>query len=144
GLAIISAPYAFASAGWALGTLLIAGFAVSTMLSLHFLSQALLEIDVFPASYSVACRRELPAWSLAVDICFLIITGGYCISYLIYIGALMPEVLASAGVENSFLLRRQLWITVTAVFVGPLAFRERLYALRRSTTLALLVIVAVI
>lgn len=140
GSGMLGLPWAFAQTGWILGSLLLLCSAVSSSFSLHILSICATKTPQ-PSSFYSVTEATLPKLTFLVDLAVFFQCFGVCISYLIVISGLMPQVLSGFGVHNGFITERVTWVIIGFCIVAPLACLKNLDALKYTSGFAMLFVV---
>lgn len=136
GSGILGLPYAFASAGWILGYILIVAAACSTTLSLHLLAICSTKVTP-PASFYRVTEATIPQFTFLVDAAVASMCFGVGVSYLIVIGGLMPDVCDFFGAASSPWLHREIWVILGFAVVAPISCFKTLDALKYTSAAAI-------
>jgi amino acid permease len=134
GAGMLGLPYAFAKAGWLLGTFLMCFCAASSFFALHELSICAAKTSKPSSFYSVAMLAA-PRYVWLIDFAVAIKCFGVATSYLIIVGGLMPEAMSQMGGSTAS-QSRELWIGIAFAIVGPIAFLNSLEALKFTSSLS--------
>lgn len=97
-------PFAFAAAGFVLGSVLIICAAVITTFSMHLLAICSLKVPP-PASFFKVAHASVPDIAFLIDISVACLTFGVGLSYLIVIGGLMPAAVEYMGASGIMINR---------------------------------------
>lgn len=138
GAGVLGMPYAFASAGWLSGTVLLTISAASSALAVHFLSVCTRKTKM-PSSFYAVADVAFPPARFAIDAAVALKCFGVATSYLIVVGDLMPYAM-EYWETPLFWQRRELWILLAFSFIAPLSYCESLDALKYTSGMSLLFI----
>jgi len=127
-------PFAFAAAGFALGSILIVWAACVTAFSLHLLAICSLKVPP-PASFFKVAHASIPEIAFLIDVAVASLTFGIGLSYLIVIGGLMPAAVHFMGGSGIF-ISRYVWICIGFCIVGPISCLKSLDALKYTSAAA--------
>ena len=128
GSGMLGLPYAFASAGWGLGSILLIFSCLSSAFSLHTLSLCAMSLPGPSSFYSVG-HHVMPAFTLVIDFAVAIKCFGVATSYLIVIGDLMPDVMEQFDAPE-FWHSRFIWVIFGFMIVAPLSCLRNLDSLK--------------
>ncbi|KAG5520063.1 hypothetical protein PMAC_001139 [Pneumocystis sp. 'macacae'] len=135
---VLAMPYAMSLTGVVAGVFIIVLSGFTNALGLYFLSCSAAKLERGKASFNSLAVMTFP--SLAFDFAIGIQCFGVCVSYLILIGDVMPQVVETFGgnlLKTSYLLSRHLWISVFIFIVMPFTFFRRLDSLHYISTVAM-------
>jgi amino acid permease len=140
GSGMLGLPWAFAQTGWILGTILLLGSAATSIFSLHILSICATKTPQ-PSSFYSVTEATLPNLTFLVDLAVFLQCYGVCISYLIVISGLMPQVLSGFGVNEGFITDRITWVIIGFCVVAPLSCLKNLDALKYTSGFAMVFVI---
>ncbi|KAG2225636.1 hypothetical protein INT45_012108, partial [Circinella minor] len=146
GTGLLAMPAALASVGLIPGIMVVFLSAITSGLGLYFLSRCAARTDGRNASFFAISKLTWPNLAIFFDLAIAIKCFGVAVSYLIIIGDLMPQVMASfseqGSVQDQILLDRRFWITVfMAIAILPLSFLRKLDSLKYTSVVALFAVV---
>jgi amino acid permease len=141
GAGMLGLPAAFSACGWAVGSILLFLFALPSAFGLQLLSDCADRVGRPSNLYAVA-EAALPRAGLIIDIAISIKCFGVATSYLIVVGDSMPLAMAALGAGGAW-GSRQLWSFLAALCVAPLAYLERIDALKVTSLISLLCVLIV-
>ncbi|KAI8372961.1 transmembrane amino acid transporter protein-domain-containing protein [Radiomyces spectabilis] len=145
GTGMLAMPSAVASVGIIPGVFVILFSAAASAAGLYFLSRCAARTEGRHASFFAISKLTWPRIAVLFDLAIAIKCFGVAISYLIIIGDLMPQVVASFshhGQTVEILLDRRFWITVFMVIaVLPLSFLRKLDSLKYTSLVALIAVI---
>ncbi|KAI9493525.1 transmembrane amino acid transporter protein-domain-containing protein [Zychaea mexicana] len=146
GTGLLAMPAALASIGLIPGIAVVFLSAVASGMGLYFLSRCAARTEGRNASFFAISKLTWPNLAVFFDLAIAIKCFGVAVSYLIIIGDLMPQVVASfsdhAGAQDQMLLDRRFWITVfMAMTILPLSFLRKLDSLKYTSIVALVAVV---
>lgn len=134
-----------ASVGILPGVFLIFFSALASGTGLHFLSRCAARTEGRNASFFAISKLTWPKVAFLFDLAIAIKCFGVAVSYLIIIGDLMPQVIASFtnhAVLPYFLTDRRFWITVFMLtLVLPLSFLRKLDSLKYTSLISLVAVI---
>ncbi|KAJ8654918.1 hypothetical protein O0I10_009312 [Lichtheimia ornata] len=144
GTGLLAMPAALASIGLIPGILVVMLSAAASGMGLFFLSQCASRTDGRHASFFAISKLTWPGMAIFFDLAIAIKCFGVGVSYLIIIGDLMPQVVASFSdyAQDPILTDRRFWITVfMASAILPLSFLRKLDSLKYTSLVALIAVV---
>ncbi|ORY95058.1 transmembrane amino acid transporter protein-domain-containing protein [Syncephalastrum racemosum] len=145
GTGLLAMPAAVASVGLLPGMLVIMLSGIASSMGLYFLSRSAARTEGRHASFFAISKLTWPNLAVFFDLAIAIKCFGVAVSYLIIIGDLMPQVVASFSHEaqaDDILMDRRFWITVfMATAVLPLSFLRKLDSLKYTSIIALVAVV---
>ncbi|KAI8147320.1 transmembrane amino acid transporter protein-domain-containing protein [Fennellomyces sp. T-0311] len=144
GTGLLAMPAAMASVGLIPGIIVIFLSAIASGMGLYFLSRCAARTDGRNASFFAISKLTWPNLAIFFDLAIAIKCFGVAVSYLIIIGDLMPQVIASFSdqTQGHILLDRRFWITVfMATAILPLSFLRKLDSLKYTSVVALIAVV---
>lgn len=137
GAGILAMPYAFKPFGLVLGIILIIICGIAASTGLYLQSYVSKYVPAQHASFFSLCQLTYPQLSVVFDAAIAVKCFGVGVSYLVVVGDLLPQIMATFT-DNSWLLSRQFQITVvTLLVVAPLCFMKRLDSLRYTSSIAI-------
>lgn len=134
GTGVLALPAAYASAGLLAGNTICIGSALLTILSLVLLDTTATRAKCEPTFYAM-CEAVLPGSGRVVDTAVIINCFGSACAYLVVFGDSLTSVLGG--------LPRQAWVGVAVAAVAPLCFLRSMDALRVTSLLGVICILAV-
>ncbi|KAI9271755.1 transmembrane amino acid transporter protein-domain-containing protein [Phascolomyces articulosus] len=147
GTGLLAMPAALASVGLIPGIMVIFLSAIASGMGLYFLSRCAARTEGRNASFFAISKLTWPNLAIFFDLAIAIKCFGVAVSYLIIIGDLMPQVMASfydhaTSTQDLILLDRRFWITVfMASAILPLSFLRKLDSLKYTSVIALIAVV---
>ncbi|CAO3701631.1 unnamed protein product [Rhizopus microsporus] len=145
GTGMLAMPFAMASVGIIPGVFFIFLSALASGTGLYFLSRCAARTEGRHASFFAVSKLTWPKVSVLFDLAIAIKCFGVAVSYLIIIGDLMPQVMASLTNHADlayFLTDRRFWITLFMLaLVLPLSFLRKLDSLKYTSLVALFAVV---
>lgn len=140
GAGVLGLPYAVATCGLVVGTLMMFLSACAGAFGLYLLVQCSDRCNSKSTpSYYTCAMETYPQVAFVIDTVVFIKCFGVAVSYLIVIGDLMPDVMryiTDVG-EDHILTNRLFWIGLFAVIIVPLCFLKQLHSLWFSSLLSL-------
>ncbi|KAL0079858.1 transmembrane amino acid transporter protein-domain-containing protein [Phycomyces blakesleeanus] len=141
GTGMLAMPSAVASTGLLPGIFVILFSGGASAAGLYFLARCASRTEGRHASFFAISKLTWPSIAVLFDFAIAIKCFGVAVSYLIIIGDLMPQVVASFASDTQpldLLMDRKFWITVfMAVAVLPLSFLRKLDSLKYTSGVAL-------
>ncbi|BFZ65387.1 hypothetical protein YB2330_006553 [Saitoella coloradoensis] len=138
GAGILAMPHALSSTGLALGCCAIVFAGCTSSLGLYLLSRCATRLEPGQASFFALAKRTYPSAAPIFDTAIAIKCFGVAVSYMIIIGDLMPQVIASLiSTPSPFLLERGFWISASLLVIIPVSFLRRLDSLKYTSIVAL-------
>ena len=154
GSGMLLMPFAFAKVGWGIAIVLVLFSGVASAFGMWLLTRVGILYDKLiqdqpdefrelrlmkPSFFSLAAITYPPLarfFDLAIGIKCL----GVSVSYLIVIGQYMPKIMGLMT-DSLFLTSKTTWIPFALIMISPLAFKQRLDALKTTSSIALLAVV---
>lgn len=139
GAGILGMPFNFAQTGLALGLFALTFFAMAQVLAMHFVALAVIEADGHGQECSLRALTVSAFQRFGLSrVAGLIMSAsvvafayGCCVSYIIVVGDLLPEVCAFFGVVSFPWLRREFWMTLVGWgILFPLSLFTNMSALK--------------
>lgn len=126
GAGLLAMPSALSKMGIFLGIFVIAWAGITSGFGLYLQTRCAKYVDRGHVSFNALSQLTYPNLSIIFDAAIAIKCFGVAVSYLIIIGDLMPGVVRgfAPGIDISFLLDRQFWIT--AFMYGHTMTRKKL------------------
>jgi len=135
GAGMLGLPFAFASCGFLVGPLMLLAFAVCSSTALILLSECADRVGR-PATFNSVAEKAIPGVGVIFDTAIAIKCFGVATSYLIVIGDSVPKAIAYFG-ATGILLERKLWTLAALSIAAPLAYAQKITALRYVSYVAL-------
>lgn len=159
GTGMFGLPAAFASSGYALGSLLLMAACMFAANGLRLLTMSAEKVGIRsdrPASFYSIASAALPQFTVAIDFAVALKCFGVATSYLITVGDCMVEAIryvfqnhldhmdsTAHSAASSFVASRQFWVLSAVIMVIPMSFHGTLDALHCASTLSLFLTYAV-
>ncbi|KAH9821696.1 transmembrane amino acid transporter protein-domain-containing protein [Melampsora americana] len=146
GTGMLAMSHAFASSGLILGflTVLISGLMSYFGLLLLSICATHQRIPHRRSSFNQISQITFPNLSFIFDLAISIKCFGVSISYLLIFGKLLPQVILGFHFtsihDDSFVLDRRFWITISMFILVPLSFLRKLNSLRYTSYIALIAV----
>ncbi|KAG0179540.1 hypothetical protein DFQ29_001952 [Apophysomyces sp. BC1021] len=145
GTGMLAMPSAVASVGLLPGIAIIMLSALASGAGLYFLACCATRTEGRHSSFFAISKLTWPRAAVFFDLAIACKCFGVAISYLIIIGDLMPQVIASFSNhtgDSELLMDRRFWITVfMATVVLPLSFLRKLDSLKYTSVVSLIAVV---
>ena len=135
GAGMLGLPFAFAACGFIIGPMMLAGFAICSIVALTMLSECADAVGR-PATFNTVAEKAVPGSGLAISAAVAIKCFGVATSYLIVIGDSVPKSVIALG-GSGILVKRQVWTLAALCVAAPLAYMKRITALRNVSLVAL-------
>ena len=134
GTGILALPYALAGTGLVLGGVFLCVAAAAGVLSLTMLSESACTAGR-PASFFSVCEAAFPRLSITVDL--IVVVNGFfaCLGFLI----VADDSFSKLSNQPS----RHVWTLLSLLVVTPLSLLRRLEALKFTSALSMLVLLAI-
>ncbi len=156
GTGMFGLPAAFASSGYALGSLLLMAACMFAANGLRLLTMSAEKVGIRsdrPASFYSIASAALPQFTVAIDFAVALKCFGVATSYLITVGDCMVEAIryvfqnhldhmdsTAHSAASSFVASRQFWVLSAVIMVIPMSFHGTLDALHCASTLSLFLV----
>ncbi|KTW32023.1 uncharacterized protein T551_00705 [Pneumocystis jirovecii RU7] len=137
---VFAMPYAMSLTGVVPGIFIIVLSGFTNALGLYFLSCSAAKLGRGEASFNSLATMTFPSLAVVFDLAIGIQCFGVCVSYLILIGDVMPQVVqtfSSNALKASYLISRHFWISVFIFIVMPFTFFRRLDSLHYISSVAM-------
>lgn len=128
GAGMLGLPRAFAECGWLPAPLLLMCFGAFSTAALIMLSECADAIGR-PSNIAAVAEAAVPGFGALFDVAIAIKCFGVATSYLVVVGDSVPQAMVAFGGTGP-LLERRVWVLVALAFGAPLAYMERITALR--------------
>ena len=142
GAGVLGLPYAYAGAGYVLGTILLLCFAFFSSMGLHLLQVSAREVSPGHGSFFAVANASVPTLAFLSDAAVAIKCFGVACAYLLVIGDLVPSALSDLSCIKdgscAYLSDREFWIGLSLIFVVPLSYLKNLDSLKFTSGLCML------
>ncbi|KAG4305299.1 hypothetical protein PORY_001469 [Pneumocystis oryctolagi] len=133
GSGVLAMPYAMSLMGVTLGVFVIILSGITSALGLYFLGCSAAKLERGKASFSSVSMITYPSAAILFDLTIGVQCFGVCVSYLILMGDIMPQILKtfnSSISDTSYLVNPRFWNTIFIFILSPFAFFRRLDSFR--------------
>lgn len=146
GAGILAMPYGLRSNGLVFGAIVVCWLASTSMFGLYLQNKvAKYTKQQGAVSYFSLAQLTYPQFSIVFDLAIVIKCFGVGVSYLVVIGDVMPKIVQTlGGDQGSWIVHRNVWISIFMLLVIPLSYLKKLDSLMYTSVLALFSVVYLI